>query len=147
MDKLLALTFPGGNYKRIIIAATAGNVNNDTVTPGLGKRYLVYEARIELVCDANASNRYIRIIKYNATPTLIHYFAVASVLVANETGQLEIGPVTYVRGASAGQGSGTTDYIGLSAPYIVNETDFLRINVTGGLAGDSYSGYVDVLEL
>jgi hypothetical protein len=147
MDKQLALTYPGGNYKRIPIPATAGNVASDLVTPGLTKRYLIIEASIILVCDANAANRYIRMTKFNATPVAITGLAVGTVLIANETGRLEIGPITYIRNAEAGTGGVTSDYVGYAYPPIVNETDFIRISIDGGLAGDSFSGYVDVLEL
>jgi hypothetical protein len=142
-----ALTYPGGKYKRIAITATAGNLNNDAVTPGLGKRYLIIEARITLVCDANASNRYINFVKFNATPVKIFSLGSSSVLVANETGMLQIGPIIYARGGSGGDTGTNDDYLGYTYPYMVNETDFIRISINGGLAGDSFSGYFDVLEL
>jgi len=136
-------TFQGG--KRVIktIAATAGDAVAN-LSPGTGKRWLVLRGRLTLVADANAANRYVNLRLTDGTNVVEGIGQLSTAIVANETKILDFGEVRFMSGAAIAYDS--LGYLGFN-PILLEGADQFRIEIVGGLAGDSYSGYVVVLEI
>jgi hypothetical protein len=140
-NNVLALTFPGGKRATQTIAATAGNVTIN-LSPGTGKRWLVLRGRIGLTTDATVANRYLVIHTTDGT-NLTESLASTAAVVASQTEYISLGEALVTKSGALG---GDNYYIGMM-PVLLEGADQLRITVTAGVVGDSYSGYFVVLEL
>lgn len=145
----LQFIFPGGKLKTETIAATAGNVAT-SLRPPNNRRWLVLYGRITLVADANAANRQVQIHLTDGTNILAKYPSSASIT-ANETKN-----VSFMQQVSEGGPIATTELdknvigIGpvlLEGDIVAANADRLVITIGNGLAGDSYTGFVRVLEV
>jgi len=140
-------TFQGGLARTLIVTATAGNVAT-SLSPGIGKRWLVLRGQVKLTCDATVANRIVSMYKTDTSSTYAVnlWFSeaiVATVILIAIFAEFLYKSATGNLGASTGA---TMEYYGVQ-PFIVSGTDKLVINVGAGVAGDSYIGNIDVLEI
>lgn len=142
--KPFTYTFLGGRRIHKTIAATAGNVQTD-LTPGAGKRWLVIGGHIRLVNDGNAANRQIMLKVMNA---LVDSRAIGATtaITAGQTRDLDFGEGRAAQTAALGNPSYGQFYLGI-APTLVDGTDIFNVTILAGLAGDSYSGDITLLEI
>ena len=144
-DTVVALTEPHGELKTITIAATAGNVTTNK-TPGTTKRWRVLYGRITLVNDATAANRNILPSVTDGTNVLCTFLGSKNIT-AGQTSDMSISPLHSLASSSGG---GTVLQDGthgdIPEPLIIEGSDQFRISINNGVAGDSYSGYIRVLE-
>lgn len=141
----LALTFPGGKLRTITIPATAGNVVTN-LTPGTRKRWIVLYGITKLDTDGTAADRYTRLEITDGT-NVLHNLMLQNAVIANQLGYIFLGPGEIAGSATLGAALGNVNtYFSVKA-FIIEGTDTLRITVGGGVVGDSYSGYIRVLEL
>jgi hypothetical protein len=139
----LVLTYPGGKLLNLAVAATAGNVATNK-SPGAGKRWVILYGRITIVCDGNAADRAVIFAKKNAAGTQLDPGA------HNATNYTAGQTRTIAFDNSFIGDEKDNDLFSNSVVTfggIVEGTDNLNITVSGGLAGDSYSGNMRVLEL
>jgi hypothetical protein len=135
-------TFQGGRHRTITIGATAGNAVTN-LSPGLGKRWIILRGKIICVNDATVASRQIY---FNITDGTNNVYT--SLLgvggTATQTHVLNFGGIIFnVNGVAAGT---TFTYFGLD-PQLIEGTDQFQISVVAGVVGDSYSGYIDILEI
>jgi len=142
MSEVFAWIFPGG--KRVVktIAATAGNVATN-LSPGTGKRWLLLFGRVTLVNDSTVATRYLTFATTDGT-NLTQRFPILNLGQAKD--------LTYFyslhQHLSHIGGSGIENlHLGIGTHIILEGADQLRISVTSGVAGDSYSGSIVVLEI
>ena len=135
----MALTFPGGYLKTVTVAATNGDVNTNK-SPGTGKRWKILYGSITLVCDATVANRVIRTQITDGTNVLTRYLYSPNIT-ASQTKYMNYNSAREVDGSFSSQNS----IQDLGNP-IIEGADQFRIIIDGGVAGDSYSGYIRVLE-
>lgn len=141
----LQLIFLGGKYNLETIAATAGNIVTN-LSPGPDKRWLVLYGTLVIDTDGTAANRSF-LLQITDGTNVIHTLCYGATITANQIGYLDMGPTRLQHGVVAGINLGNVnDYVGAD-PFIVEGNDQLRITVNNGVAGDSYSGYVLVLEI
>ena len=137
------MSFPDGRLRRIAIPATAGNVAYNA-SPGAGKRWHVLGLKLILVCDITVANRTQRVILRDGAGAAIGVNHIASVGVASSTttfalmGTIDNSAGTF--GFNSCQGLGPPD-------NLLENTEYLGMTVDAGVAGDSYSGYLHVLEM
>ena len=141
VDEVLALTFAGGKRLQNTISATAGNVVTN-LAPATGKRWKILRGIIDITADANAANRYI-LLRITDGTDLIEKIYQSAVITAGLTKQLNFGEMVLFNAGTAGDGFG---YVGIQN-LIIESPDQFRVQISGGLAGDSYEGFVVVLEL
>jgi len=137
----LALTFPGGKLLTITVAATAGNVVTNK-TPGTRKRWVLLYGRITVVCDGNASDRRMDFLLTDGTNILDGGVRNNTAWTAGQTRS-----ASFNRWGGTGIDQSTNDHARYVWSGIIEGADQLRLSLNGGLAGDSYSGYIRVLEL
>ena len=138
-----AWTFQGGRHLTITIGATAGNVVTN-LTPALGKRWLILGGIVTIVCDATAVNRIIILTATDGTNITRPLSQTANIL-ATTTKKSGFGEANYY---STGCNPATVDwYCGLGTPILLEGADQFRITINAGVAGDSYSGFIDILEV
>lgn len=135
--------FPGGQKKNLVVSATAGNVITNLV-PGVGYRWRVLRGLITLTCDATVANRYIRLQDTDGV-NIVEYLGGSTVLTATVVGAINFGK------SQLGAGVDTRGYTLLGyltiGDLIIDNLDELRISITAGVAGDSYSAEIVVLEM
>jgi len=134
---------PGGRKRTIAIAATGGDVTTN-LSPGTGKRWVVLYGKIILVADANAANRYPAWFITDGTTVILDLGKKNTAVTAG---------LTKSMGISTRESEGAEDVTAsldsemmLPEPTILEGADQLRITILAGLAGDSYSGNVVVME-
>lgn len=137
----LALTYPGGELKTITIAATAGNVVTNK-SPGARKRWILQYGIVTLVTDATVANRVIKTEITDGTNILTQFQQTPNIT-ASLTRALVYNDM---RNDNADIPSGSICMVTIEGK-IIEGADQLRITVDAGVAGDSYSGYIRVLEL
>lgn len=142
----LVLSYPGGTLKTVTIAATAGNVVTNKA-PGAGKRWIVLSGYVLLDTDVNAANRRIVLAITDGT-NILQNLGFTNIVTANQLGQVDFGGVGTLTGWSPGTlGSTNIDEYFEIQGLLIEGVDQVRITITAGLAGDSYSGFFRVLEL
>lgn len=141
MDNI-AWVFPGGKRVNKAIPATAGNVVRN-MSPGSGKRWLIFRGIITFVADATVANRYIILETTDGTTVTNKLGRYTTAVTASQTRKKDFGEVRIANAADFGNAAG---YIGHN-PIILEGSDQLRITITDGQAGDSYSGYLVILEI
>lgn len=132
-------TFPGGRRRVVAIGATAGNVVSNQ-SPGAGKRWLILRGLIVLVTDVTVAARYVDLMLTDGT-NIVSYIAQSDVQAASGTKRVSFGEVRQYVGAGA-----PYNHVGIQ-PILLESADQFRISITAGVAGDSYTGYLVVLEL
>jgi hypothetical protein len=125
------------------IAVTAGNVQTNLTVP-TGKRWKLLYGILTLTTDATVANRFIQVELRDSAGNILTRFPINSAAITDsQTGSIDYLPVAG--GANIGTRGNATIYI-LAESCILDEGDKLNINIGGGVAGDSYSGYMVVLE-
>ena len=139
---------PGGKRVQYTITATAGNVVTN-ISPATGKRWLGLRGILTLTTDATVANRTI-VLQITDGTNLIECVGYSAVIAASLVGSLSFGEVVHAGGKAAAIAGIFTDninsYLGIR-PILIEGADQLRITIINGKAGDSYSGYLVVLEL
>lgn len=137
-------TFPGGRRVIETIVTTAGNVVTN-LSPGAHVRWIVLWGKITLVADATAANRYFTYVLTDGTNVTFDLPYVSSAITAGQTKAMVLTNYWTKDG-----NMGTPNIhclVALPNPCILEGNDQLRITITSGQAGDSYSGFVVVLEM
>lgn len=131
---------PGGRLIRSAIPATAGNVAYD-LSPGNEYRYMLLNIRITLVCDASVANRSIKFAILDSAGTTQYGMGVSSAAItANQTKTLV---ADQLSGFSTGVVIDGDWYFSIPADRVLIEgSEKIRISITNGVAGDSYSGTI-----
>jgi hypothetical protein len=136
----LVFNFPGGILKTVEIPATAGN-DTENLSPGSGVRWVVLYGRIQLEA-VGAGNRAIRVQLTDGTDVLVEFY---------QTGNITAGQTKVLNlagwGMNPGNLSGVNDFIQGIGMAILEGDDQFRVFIGGGIANDSYSGYLRVLEI
>lgn len=146
--KDVTFDFPAGRIRTIPIAATAGNVNKDLAVPA-GKQWRVLSLHTTLTTDATVVNRTPYIEKRNGTDVTEHIGHGGS-WGQNSSVYFSMGEAVVVYGTGAGlghrSGAAYSSYIGIQNLFL-GKDDLLRISIVNGVAGDSYQGFLTVLEV
>lgn len=135
----------GGYHYRWTVTATAGN-SNKSWSPAAGKRGYLLDARLTLVADATVASRKIRIYKQVTTgPVTLGATIIGPATAAGETKVLGVDGwvVAYSLSPTDVDGSAMIN----PAQFSVGSDERLYIDVLNGVAGDSFSGIVRILEL
>jgi hypothetical protein len=140
----VAFTFPAGKLRHVAIVATAGNVAAGK-TPTASKRWLVIGGYIRLVNDGTVANRYITLEVLNVAAKA-RAIGNSPAITAGQTRDLDFGEGKVTENASLGDSAYGQNYLGHD-PILVDGTDVFNVRVAGGVAGDSYTGIVTVLEM
>lgn len=143
----LALTYPGGELKTITIAATPGGTTTNK-TPGARKRWIILYGKLYLDTDGTAANRRIVVNITDGTNIILNLGRSSADVTANQLSGLVFGsfagvPVNWEVGES---GLDLRSVVPIDN-LIIEGADEFRISIASGQAGDSYSGYIRVLEL
>lgn len=138
-------TFQGGKRKTVEIAATAGNVVTN-LSPGAGKRWLVLHGSLILTNDATAADR-IAIMEVTDGTDITEEICYSGNITASQVGHLNFGEARIVASLTLSSLAGNVKmYVG-TAPILLEGVDQLRIRFYNGVAGDSYEGFIVVLEI
>jgi len=141
-DEVMAWVFQGGRRVTKTISATAGNVVTN-LSPGANKRWIVLYGRINLTTDATVADRYIVLsIRDSSGNVLAGLARNDTAITASSSGTLDISTARLLSGAD----TAGVPTVGIGT-FVIDQTDVLRIAISSGQAGDSYSGYVVVLEI
>lgn len=144
---LATFSFQGGRRIRNVINATAGNVVTN-LTPTAGKRWFVLFGNLTLVTNGTAGNRIVTLQATDGTVITLDIGQNATAIIANLT---RIVSFAYWGSRDASHAmvtlEGVNAMITIPTNLILDGVDELRITIQGGLAGDSYFGYVVVLEM
>ena len=139
----IALTFPGGTLKTVTISATAGDQESKQ-SPGANtySRWVFLSASITLVAGADVGNRYVNIKTTDSVNTLDRGIRSDPGITAGQTKVVDI--VKELGNDDMGMSELALSRMQYSA--IVEGTDEIVFSIQGGFAGDSYSGFMRVLE-
>lgn len=138
--------FPGGQEKTLVISATAGNVIT-SLTPTVGLRWQILRGRVTLVCDGTVANRNIRCFLLDGIGgNITEEHGLSPAIIASATGRLQWGEIVTLLPA-AGTPIITWPYLSTARPPILSGLDVMEISIGTGVAGDSYSGFIVVLEM
>lgn len=135
-------TFPGGRRRHVAVPDTAGNVQR-TLTPGSGKRWKILGLRLKLVA-VGAANRQFEVRFTDGTNDTIDFPTHATAITAGQTKY-----VCWFPHAARGYGDALpTDVVAiLTLPeWILEGADEITVDVLNGLAADTFSGTLLVLE-
>jgi len=136
-------TFQGGQYVIKTITATAGNVAT-RLAPGVGVRWIVLYGSITLVADGTAANREIRRHITDTVNILTTFFKTTAIT----AGQTRTARYGHSNDHTNGAVDGNFYFVGTNGqPIIVDGGNDIYIDINNGVAGDSYSGYVVVMEI
>jgi len=132
----------GGTRAIETIAATAGNVVTN-LTPGIGIRWIVIRGKIVLVTDATVVNRLIETHITDGTNVITKLLRTANIP-ASLTRSLFYNTTQNASGGAIAE-TGAVHLV-MNNQLVLEGDDQFRITITNGVAGDSYSGYLVVLE-
>jgi len=144
----MSIDLEKAKFRTVTIGATAGNVTTylqPTTLTTVSKRWLILRGRLTLTTDGTVVNRTINLTPFStglAQP--MEFIGNSGVIPASTTKSLSFGEGANSVGGTLGSGD---DYIGLHRPIIIVNNNSLQIAIVNGVAGDSYSGYIEVLEL
>ena len=145
---MMALTFPGGTLKTVEVTATAGNVVSDS-TPGSGKRWKILYGNFVLTTSGDSANRTFRVQILSGSDVLCNLGASSENIPASTTGTLDFGGLMNAnnRNFTNGAYAGYPQFFSLDPEsFIIEGSDILRITINNGVVGDSYEGFIRVLE-
>ena len=134
------LTYPGGQLKTVEFGATAGD-QTENIGPGARKRWLVLRAWTVLSCDATVANRYIDDYLVN-NGTVTAFLPESSAFAAGVTGRKMMLP-GHLRDSTGLMG---VSVWGAYPIFLEGDSEFWRITISNGQAGDEYSGVLIVRE-
>jgi len=135
-----AWTFPAGRLVIKTVSSTAGDVTTN-LSPGSGKRWLLLYGRFSLSTGSTAGSRYLNFFITDGT-NLIHRIGISGSIDADSSLNISLRQnIDFQGGAGGGENQIAFGDI------ILEGSQQFRITVTGGLAEDSYSGYLVVLEV
>lgn len=137
----IQLIFIGGKRTVETIAATAGDVITNLSPHSTNRRWLVLSGRITLVADATVANRSIRFYKTDGT-NITEYLFTSAAVTAGQTRSISHGEVKHLDTATI-----LDNFYAGHDPILIEGADQFRIQIGNGVAGDSYSGYVVILEV
>jgi hypothetical protein len=141
MQDVVAWTFPGGKRVTKTVSATAGNVVT-SLSPGTGKRWVVLRGIIKLISDATVGDRTVRFSTTDGTNITCNLLR-TPFQAASLTRTYNFSEVTKL-----GDAAGGYDYnIEFPDNLLLEGSDELTITIDAGFAGDSYSGYIVLLEI
>jgi len=143
-DVFHVLGVPAGRKLTITIPATAGNVTTN-ISPGVGKRYLLMRGRITLQNNATVANRQVILAITDGT-NISEYLLVGANVAASAAWNISMGEVNLAPSTGA-LGDSSGGYLGLGNGIVLHGVDQFRITISAGVAGDSYSGFLDFLEV
>lgn len=133
--------FPGGHAKTLTISPTAGNVITN-LSPGVGLRWVILRGRLIITTDITVADRVI-LKEFTDGINLIERMWVTPAIPASQTRTVSFGNFRF---NPAGLNYPDNWYTG-EEPSILSNMDQLRISVGIGVAGDSYQGFVSILEM
>lgn len=133
-----------GRLRHILIGATAGNVST-TLQPGAGKRWYLVSGRVGLVTDVTVANRYIVFGTYMTGAVLLHSAVRSDVITASLTRYFSLMGSVTTAGSATIMDTGSVHEI-VFDHEILEGSDYATVSILGGVAGDSYSGVVTVVE-
>ena len=137
-----AWTFQGGRHFTITIGNTAGNATTN-LTPTMGKRWILMRGSITLVCDATVVNRNI-VVQLTDGTSITTALPLGPNTAATLTSNYYLNEINFnLNGIVA---SALNALVGING-ILLEGADQFRILINAGVAGDSYSGYIDVLEI
>ena len=136
----LDFTFPGGRKVSKTIPATAGNVVYN-LSPGLGKRWIIVRGIITITTDVTVADRYTALSVTDGTRVISDYGYKTAPQAASGASSAYLNQSKRL--SSWTEVGGTVDLSGV----ILEGNDQLRITINNGVAGDSYSGFVEVMEI
>ena len=128
------------------IPATAGNVEYD-IDEGEGYRFKVLYGAITLVADATVANRKPFVEINNAGGTRIGPSLNASTAITASQTRITTLLDWDIGDHGDGKGYTTGDQGLICCPFIVQGPNKLTIGISGGQAGDSYSGSVTIIKM
>lgn len=135
--------FQGGRRVTKTIPATAGNVAYN-LSPGAGKRFILLRGRLGLVADVTVANRKFYLQLTDGTNITARFLNNTTAITASQSKGISLlEEVSHIGGEV---GIGDLAAIGIGR-QILEGADQLKIGVDGGVAGDSFSGYIVVLEI
>lgn len=109
-----------------------------TAIPSSERRWAIHTLRIQLVADANAANRFIRVRLMDAANQYGQEIE-SAVITAGLTRVVAIGPI------EAGAGSTLdTEWVSLKKPIGLAHTMSVIIDVTNGLVGDALTARLEI---
>lgn len=136
----------GGRLREFTIPATAGNAAYTTITPNPGTVLVVVSGIITLVCDATVANRTITVGRRISAGGVSKDIVISTGnITASQTKTLAFNRELHLAPAAYAY----SDYqagIGWVLSYAVTNPDLLMIYIPAGVAGDSYSGYIQCFE-
>ena len=138
---MFAWIFPAGRLIVKTISNTAGNVITN-LSPGSGKRWLILRGRLYLTTDSTTADRRIRLVVTDGT-NVVERLGASDIIAASSSDYLSFGEV---RTKSTDAVYGDTSYLGIE-PILLEGNHQLRIIIDSGQAGDTYNGYVVLLEV
>ncbi len=137
----IALTFPGGNLRTVTIPNTAGDQESKQ-SPGSYRRWVFLSASITLVAGGDIGNRYVNIKTTDSVNTLDRGIRSDPGITAGQTKVVDI--VKELGNDDMGMSELALSRMQYAS--IVEGTDEIVFSIQGGFAGDSYSGFMRVLE-
>lgn len=135
MTEQFAWTFPAGKKKILKATGTAGDTAT-VITVPTGKRWLLTNIRITLTTDATVVNRYCSVLTRDTDDDEI--FACA----ANATPASTTATKYFVHGLNASVAAYNS--LGYN---LLDPTEDVVLDITAGVAGDSYDYLVECLEI
>ena len=136
----MSLTFPGGELIDEEITATAGD-EDAYITIGNRKRARLIFGHITLVANGTVANRVIRL-SVDDGADLLTRFLYSPSITAGQTKTANYNDAEESEGAWSGHNYN----LKLGSNVILDAGDRLRIEIDGGVAGDSYSGVFRFLQ-
>lgn len=132
-----------GSLKLNTIAATAGNIATRLASNPYNK-LMILSSNITLVCDATVANRYIQ---WNITDTSHTQTGNVGQTAAITASQTKSAGIVNTNGYSSGATSNLDWNIYVPIGIFLGAGEELAITIAGGVAGDSYTGYIRYIEM
>jgi len=134
----------GGRLRHIAVPSTAGNLVYTALTPGSGFRWMLLYARLKLITDATVANRTLNIVPRDGSSNSLTSPRMSAVITASLTAYLSlVGSIGLIAGSYQDGSVFAIDPFSM----IIEGSDFFQIDVSNGVAGDAYSGFITVLEV
>ena len=132
----ISLTFPAGQLITEEVS-TAGNVTTQ-ITPGDYTTYQLLYGMMKIVCDGNASNRYLLIEITDGTNKILAPMVQSPVITAGQTRDLMI--MTHWE-ASYGAPTAPDYMVSVGSWLLLTGNDQMTVKVPGGQAGDALTAF------
>lgn len=140
-----AFVFHGGGV-RVLSISGPGNIFIKQFCP-IGYRWILISAYLSVVCDATVANRNQKIGGYDASGELFGALFYGSTATAGQTKTLGIHPGPWNYAGAAGVGVSNVDAHHAIGELLVDGGESIQVSVSNGVAGDTQSGRIRVLEV